>query len=214
VRLLETLGVLEARPLLIHCLRVDADDLAIIARRRAAVAHCPISNAKLGHGIAPLLETLAAGIDVGIGSDSMASNNRMDLLDEARAALLLQRARVATHEALSAADVLEMITIGGACALGLAGEVGSLEAGKAADLAAFDIGHAVPTSDPASAAIFALSASQARFVAVAGKPLLIDGRVVGALSGLGARVQSSADALSEWLADGGEMEPPPAAGVR
>ena len=214
IALLATLGVLEARPLLIHCIRANADDLATIAARKSPVAHCPVSNAKLGHGIAPLLEILAAGIDVGIGSDSMASNNRMDLLDEARIALLMQRARVGTHEALSAADVLELATLGGASALGLAAEIGSLEVGKSADLAAFDLGPVGPTFDPVAAAVFALSATRATFVAVAGNPLLVDRRLVIQSAGLRQRVQASADALCEWLSEGGEMQPPPPAGVR
>jgi 5-methylthioadenosine/S-adenosylhomocysteine deaminase len=214
IRLLESLGVLAARPLLIHCVRVDAGDLSIIAKAGSPVAHCPISNAKLGHGIAPLLEILAAGIDVGLGSDSVASNNRMDLLDEARAALLFQRARVATHEALSAADVLELATLGGACALGLEREVGSLEVGKAADLAAFDAGPVGPTFDPVAAAVFAVSGARARFVAVAGTPLLVDGRLSAPTAGLRGRVQTAADALCEWLDSGGEMQSPPVAGVR
>jgi cytosine/adenosine deaminase-related metal-dependent hydrolase len=214
IRLLESLGVLAARPLLIHCVRVDAADLEIIANAKSPVAHCPVSNAKLGHGIAPLLEILAAGIDVGLGSDSVASNNRMDLLDEARAALLFQRARAATHEALSAADVLELATLGGACAMGLASEIGSLEVGKAADLAAFDVGPTGPTFDPVTAAVFALSGARARFVAVAGKPLLVDGRLTAPSAGLRARMQTTADALSDWLDSGGEMQPPPPAGVR
>src|SRR5262245_4206009 len=84
IRLLERVGVLVARPLLIHCVRVDTDDVGAIARHDCAIAHCPASNAKLGHGIAPLTDFIRAGIRVGIGSDSVASNNRMDLLDEAR----------------------------------------------------------------------------------------------------------------------------------
>jgi 5-methylthioadenosine/S-adenosylhomocysteine deaminase len=214
VELLERLGVLENRPLLIHCIRVDADDLGHIASRRAPVAHCPISNAKLGPGIAPLLEILSAGIDVGIGSDSMASNNRMNLLSEARAALLLQRARIGTHEALAAADVLELVTMGGACALGLGDEIGSLEVGKSADLAAFEIGAAAPTYDPAVAAIFSIDGSKAKFVSVAGVPLVESHRLVNANAGLRERVQKSADALRDWLLDGGELAPPPPAGVR
>jgi 5-methylthioadenosine/S-adenosylhomocysteine deaminase len=214
VALLDSLGVLDQRPLLIHCIRVDADDLTTIASKKAPVAHCPISNAKLGHGIAPLLETLAAGIDVGIGSDSMASNNRMNLLEEARAALLMQRARVGTHEALAAADVLELLTMGGACALGLADEIGSLEVGKSADLAAFDIGTATPTYDPAVAAVFSIDGSRAKFVAVAGVPIVEDGRLLKPNAGLRERVQKSADALRDWLLEGGELTPPPAIGVR
>jgi 5-methylthioadenosine/S-adenosylhomocysteine deaminase len=214
VQLLAALGVLDLRPLLIHAVRVDAADLETIAGHRAPVAHCPVSNAKLGHGIAPLLETLAAGIDVGLGSDSVAANNRMNLLEEARIALLMQRARVGTHEALSAADVLELATIGGACALGIAGETGSLEAGKSADLAAFEIGATGPTFDPAVAAVFAAGGSRASFVAVAGRPLVVGGTLTKAAEGLRDRVQASAGALRDWLLEGGELLPPPASGVR
>jgi cytosine/adenosine deaminase-related metal-dependent hydrolase len=213
IRLLDTLGVLAARPLLIHCTRVDADDLAGIAAAHASVAHCPISNAKLGHGVAPLVEMLAAGIDVGIGSDSVASNNRMDLLDEARAALLLQRVRLGAHESPTAADVLELVTLGGARALGMAGEIGSLEVDKAADLAAFEIGPIGPTFDPVAAVVFAVSGCRARFVAVSGKPLMVDGRLVTPSAGLRDRLGASADALCAWLDAGGEAQPPRAAGI-
>jgi 5-methylthioadenosine/S-adenosylhomocysteine deaminase len=214
IDLLARLGVLDRRPLLIHCVRVDANDLDLIASRQAKVAHCPASNAKLGHGIAPLVETLAAGVDVGLGSDSMASNNRMDMLGEARTALLMQRARIETHEALSAADVLELATMGGACALGLADEIGSLEVGKSADLAAFPIGGATPTFDPCAAAVFAIDGSKASLVTVAGVPVVVDGRLTRSSAGLRERVQRAADALRDWLRDGGELAPPPPAGIR
>ena len=214
VGLLSKLGVLDLRPLLIHCIRADAADLDEIAAHRSPIAHCPVSNAKLGHGIAPLLEMLSAGIDVALGSDSMASNNRMNLLEEARAAVLMQRARVATHEALSAADVLELATMGGACALGLANEGGSLEVGKSADLVAFEIGSAGPTHDPAAAAVFAIDGSRASLVTVAGETLVDHGRLTNPNAGLRARLQQSADALRVWLEDGGELAPPPPAGIR
>jgi 5-methylthioadenosine/S-adenosylhomocysteine deaminase len=214
IGLLAKLGILDLRPLLIHCIRVSAEDLDAVASAKAPVAHCPVSNAKLGHGIAPLIEILSAGIDVGLGSDSMASNNRMNLLEEARAALLFQRARVGTHEGLSAADVLELATIGGACALGLGDETGSLEVGKSADLAAFETAGAVPTHDPAAAAVFALSGSHACLVTVAGVPLVSAGRMTRPMPGLRERVQRSADALRDWLRAGGELAPPPPAGIR
>ena len=110
-----TLGVLDVRAAA-HSLRARrrARHSHASPRRAARVAHCPASNAKLGHGIAPLDEMLAAGIVVGLGSDSMASNNRMDLLEEARLALLAQRARIGSCETPEAVDVLEMATIGGA----------------------------------------------------------------------------------------------------
>ena len=205
VELLDRLGVLGVKPLLIHCVRTDVDDISRIASSGAPVAHCPASNAKLGHGIAPLDEMLAAGIIVGLGSDSMASNNRMDLLEEARLALLAQRARLGSHGAPTAADVLELATIGGAAALGLADQIGSIEVGKQADLAAFGLNPVEPTQDPIGAAIFSITGARTRFVCVAGKPLVRDGRLVSPREGLAARLRALGKALADWLDAGGEM---------
>ena len=204
IDLLDRLGVLDARPLLIHCVRADESDITAIARGRCAVAHCPISNAKLGHGVAPLVELLGAGVTVGLGSDSVASNNRMDLLDEARAALLWQRSRLESFETPSAADVLELATLGGAAALGLEGVVGSLEEGKQADLAAFPLAGVAPTTDPTTAAVLSLGGAGASFVAVAGKPLVSGGRLTSGRPELAARIQELGDALADWLDAGGE----------
>ena len=202
IRLLERVGVLDARPLLIHCVRVDSGDVAAIARHDCAIAHCPASNAKLGHGIAPLTEFLRAGIRVGIGSDSVASNNRMDLLDEARLGVLMQRARTAQFNAISAGEALELATLGGARALGLESEIGSLDVGKSADLAAFplDVPRSVPVYDPASALVFAASGRMATFVAVAGRPLVRDSRFVGPAANVPS-LESAAQALAEWSAN-------------
>ncbi|MFL5618380.1 MAG: amidohydrolase family protein, partial [Gemmatimonadaceae bacterium] len=202
IALLDRLGVLDVDPLLIHCLRIDEDDIRAIAGRRCAVVHCPASNALLAHGIAPLAELLAAGVDVGLGSDSVASNDRMDLLDEARQALLFATARSREANTLSTADALELATLGGARALRLDGEIGSLEVGKAADLAAFSLGALGrgPTHGPVAAAVLALAGTPASFVAVAGRPLVRDGRLLDADSSLVRRVQESADRLQSWLA--------------
>jgi cytosine/adenosine deaminase-related metal-dependent hydrolase len=202
IALLDALGVLGVDPLLIHCVRVDDDDIRTIARRRCAVAHCPASNARLAHGIAPLAELLAADVDVGLGSDSVASNDRMDLLDEARQALLFAAARAGDVGALSSAKALELATLGGARALRLDREIGSLEPGKAADLAAFPLGALArgPTHDPVAAAVLALAGTRASFVAVAGRPLVRDGVLRDADSSLARRVQESADRLQAWLA--------------
>jgi 5-methylthioadenosine/S-adenosylhomocysteine deaminase len=194
--------VLDVQPLLIHCVRVDDADIRVIADHECGVAHCPASNARLAHGVAPLAELLAAGVNVGLGSDSVASNDRMDLLDEARIALLFATARAARVDVLTAAGALELATLGGARALGIAHEVGSLEVGKAADLAAFPLGASArsPIHDPIAAAVLALAGTTASFVAVAGRPLVRDGVLLDADPALSGRVQASADRLQAWLA--------------
>jgi cytosine/adenosine deaminase-related metal-dependent hydrolase len=208
IQLLARLQLLDAMPLLIHCVRVDARDIATIADSRSTVAHCPVSNAKLGHGIAPLDELLAAGITVGLGSDSMASNNRMDMLSEARVALLMQRARIGSFESPETVDVLELATIGGAKAIGIDHLVGTLEEGKQADLAAFAIDPLLPVQDPITAAVFSLTGDHARFVTVAGQPLVRDGGLIAPRPQLAQRMQQLGDALAEWLAAGGEVQAP------
>jgi cytosine/adenosine deaminase-related metal-dependent hydrolase len=204
IALLDRLGVLDARPLLIHCVWLRDGDVERIARSGSVVAHCPAANAKLGHGIAPVRELLDAGVRVGVGSDSVASNNRMDILEEARLAALLQSARLTRHDAITPAEGLRLATLDGAAVLGLADRVGSLEAGKEADLAAFslDTPRGAPLHHPEAAALYALRGTDATFVSVAGRVLVRDGSLAGAAADpdLRERVQSQADALREWLA--------------
>ena len=197
VALLHRLGVLARRPLLIHCVRTGESDIRVIAAAQCAIAHCPASNAKLGHGIAPLDEWLANGITVGLGSDSMASNNRMHLLEEARLAILAHRARTPGRPALSASCALELATIGGARCLGLDDEVGSLEVGKAADFAAFSLEDlpATPHVDPIASAVFALGGARATTVAVAGNLRVLEGHLIDADDALAARVHATGEAL-------------------
>jgi 5-methylthioadenosine/S-adenosylhomocysteine deaminase len=198
ITLLERCGVLAARPLLIHAVRADAPDIAAMARHRCSVAHCPASNAKLAHGIAPLLELLEAGLDVGLGSDSMASNNRMDIVGEGRLAALQQRVRTRRVDALPAAQVLALATRGGARALGLGDTVGVLAEGLQADLAAFDLhGQGGPVHDVAAALVHA-GGTPARRTVVAGRVLVRDGILLRDDPALAARVQQHADALDRW----------------
>jgi 5-methylthioadenosine/S-adenosylhomocysteine deaminase len=150
-------------------------------------------------------ELLAAGVPVGLGSDSMASNNRMDLLEEARLALLAQRVRLSSHETPDAAAVLEMATVGGAAAIGLSDVIGTLDSGKQADLAAFAIGRCGPTFDPVTAAVFSITGAAARFVTVAGRALVRDGEMVASNSGLASRMHLLGGALADWLDAGGEL---------
>jgi cytosine/adenosine deaminase-related metal-dependent hydrolase len=198
VDLLARAGVLDAGALLIHCVHLDAQDVRLVSQAGAPVAHCPVSNAKLGHGTSPVVELLAAGVTVGLGSDSVASNNRMDLLAESRAAVLAQRARHARHDVLGAREALGMATLGGARALGLEHEIGSLEVGKSADLAC-----AVPVHDPEAAAVFALPGTGASLVLVAGRELVRDGRVLDGDAALAGRVDATACAMREWASGRG-----------
>lgn len=180
IELLDRAGLLRARPLLIHCVQATGDDIRRMADNDCAIAHCPASNAKLGHGVANLSGFLDAGIRVGLGSDSVASNNRMDILDEARLALLLGRAVGRKWTAFPATMGLELATISGARALGLDSEIGSLDVGKSADLAAFPLDglHAQPVQDPESALVFATAGRGAALVTVAGNELVKNGRLV------------------------------------
>ncbi|HET7230466.1 MAG TPA: amidohydrolase family protein [Longimicrobium sp.] len=179
VEMLDRLGVLTARPLLIHCVLVEYDDMVRMADHGCAVAHCPVANARLGHGIAPYAEMREAGIAVGLGTDSVGSNNRQDLLEEARIASLLHRGRVAAYDVLTPADLLRLVTIDGARALGLGDRIGTLEPGKDADLCAVSLSapHVRPVHDPAAALFHAARGTDVILTAVRGRVLFADGVV-------------------------------------
>jgi 5-methylthioadenosine/S-adenosylhomocysteine deaminase len=199
IALLEQTGVLDHSPLLIHCVRVDARDIAAIVSHDCAVAHCPASNAKLGHGIAPLAELIAADARVGVGSDSVASNDRMTLLEDARLAALLADVRALRPNVVPAATALNLATLGGARALGMADETGTLERGKAADFAAFALQDVrAPVHDPVATLIHAIAGSRAWFVAVGGEVKVRDGALLRATPGVATRVQDGADRLQAW----------------
>lgn len=145
---LDSTGILATRPLFAHCIHLSDDDVAMLADSGSRIAHCPKSNAKFGHGIAPIEKYLEAGIDVGLGSDSVASNNSIDLFEESRAGLLFSRTmrnasgvREFQREFLSPRSILELATLGGAKALGMEGEIGSIETGKFADLCVVSLDH-------------------------------------------------------------------------
>lgn len=177
IALLERLGVLEARPLLIHAVQLDDEDIARIGRHGCPVAHCPVANARLGHGVAPVTDLLEAGAVVGLGTDSVAANNRLDLLEEARVAQLQQRARLRSPDALPARTLLRLATLDGARALGLDDRIGSLEPGKDADLCAVRLGgmHTVPAADPTAALFHAARGSDVVLAVVQGRVLYRDG---------------------------------------
>jgi cytosine/adenosine deaminase-related metal-dependent hydrolase len=140
----------------IHMVKAKRDDIELLARLGVAVVHCPRSNALLGCGTAPLPEMLAAGLRVGLGTDSPASALAFDMWDEMRAAILLARARSARPDALTASQALRMATLGGAEAIGLGETVGSLAEGKRADLTVLDLNGSpyLPWDDPVTAAVY------------------------------------------------------------
>jgi cytosine/adenosine deaminase-related metal-dependent hydrolase len=178
IALLDATGILATRPLLIHCVHTDADDISRIADNGAAVAHCPVANARLGHGIAPVMEMLDAGVTVGLGTDSVASNNRMDLLEEARTAQLMQRARLRAPAALPPHRLLELATLDGARALRLDHRIGALQPGLDADLCAvsFRGAHVRPVIDPVTALFMSARASDVILTVVQGRVLYRAGR--------------------------------------
>ena len=157
---LADLGVLDCKPLLVHAVQASEADVEAIARSGSRVAHCPKSNAKFGHGVAPVARLLARGVTVALGTDSVASNNVVDMLDEARAAVLMARASGRDAGALSARRALALATLDGARALGLEAEIGSLEAGKRADMCAISLDglHAAPVYDVETTLVFSTSA--------------------------------------------------------
>ena len=173
---LESLGILNSgRTLFAHSVWSSPADIAILKSHHVGVAHCPSSNMKLGSGTAPIAAMLDAGVNVGLGPDGPAgSNNDFDMFEEMDLAAKL--AKVTSHDpkALPATKVFEMATIGGARALGMEKEIGSLEPGKRADL--ITISQSAPNAWPAhdvyAMLVFALKASEVQDVIIEGRPTI------------------------------------------
>ena len=171
---LERLGVLSVRPLLAHCVTVSESDLSKISYTGSKVAHCPKSNAKFGHGYAPLESMMDHGIAVGLGSDSVASNNLCDLIEEGRFASLAARNRSGSKRFISASEVLEIATRGGARALGLDQSIGTLESGKQADIAVLSLSAPAqrPISDIEATIVYSSSGRDVIATYVAGERIV------------------------------------------
>lgn len=178
VKHLQETGLLRPGVCLAHCVRVADDEVDLIATSGASVAHCPRSNSYLGTGIAPLVPFLLAGTSVGLGTDSAGSCMRLDFFEEMRFALGLQRARSEDAGALAAKAVLELATIGGATALGLDGQIGSLTPGKRADMIAVDLAQTLP-SEELHLAVVSRSPGDVKMAMVDGVEIVRDGRLVG-----------------------------------
>jgi 5-methylthioadenosine/S-adenosylhomocysteine deaminase len=176
IRRLQALGVLGPRLIAVHSVHLDASEIALYARHGVSVAHCPHSNLKLASGIAPIAQLRAAGVNVAIGTDGAASNNRLDLLGELHTAALIAKAASGDASVLPAAEALELATLGGALAIGRGHDLGSIEAGKLADLISVDLDEpgALPVFDPISQLVYSAGRHHVRDVWVAGERLLVD----------------------------------------
>ncbi len=172
VSYLDSLGLTGSHVVLAHCVYLAETEFDALAKTRTNVAHCPSSNLKLGSGIAEITRMLERGISVSLGADGAACNNRLDMFTEMRSMALLQKA-LHGPEVVSAQQALRMATIGGAKALGLEKEIGSLETGKKADVAVVNLNslHVLPSTDNVSALVYSAQAADVRSV-------VIDGRVV------------------------------------
>lgn len=175
---LAELGLLDFQVLAAHCVWLNSDEIKEIANHHWGIAHNPVSNLKLGSGIAPVPQMLEAGIPVGLGTDGTASNNRLDLWSEMKTAAILHKGASLNPEVIPAYQALEMATILGAKALGLEDEIGSLETGKRADLIMVDLNHShlSPVHDPVSLMVYVATPSDVAHVMVDGKWLVRDGR--------------------------------------
>ena len=177
---LESLGFWGPRTLAAHAVHVTAADTQILAARHVGVAHNPESNMKLASGIAPVEAMRAAGVPVGLGTDGAASNNDLDMFEAMRQAAFLHKLVAGDPRAIPAPVALEMATIGGARAMGMDHEIGSLEAGKRADLIVVSMRAArqTPMYDPVSHIVYVTRGDDVRTTVVNGKVLMRDRRVL------------------------------------
>lgn len=178
IRRMQRLGLLGPGLIAVHAVHVDEADIELLAENGCHVAHCPASNLKLGSGIAPVAAMRRAGVNVGVGTDSAASNNRLDMFSEMRLAALLAKGSSGDATALPARAALDMATINAARALGLDARIGSLTSGKRADMVAVDMGavELTPCYDPLSHLVYVAGREHVTHVWVDGALVVDAGR--------------------------------------
>jgi 5-methylthioadenosine/S-adenosylhomocysteine deaminase len=177
---LQKLGLVTSRLLADHGVALTDADMDLLAAAGAGVAHCPESNMKLASGIAPVVDLLARGVPVGLGTDGCASNNNLDLLQEMDTAAKLQKVHHLDPTALPATAALDLATRGSAQALGLEKEVGALLPGMKADLVVIDLDqpHLTPIYDPYSHLVYAAGGADVQTVLVHGQVVVQDRRLL------------------------------------
>jgi len=180
VAYLDRIGLLDDNTIAAHMVWPSPEDIRTLARRGVGVAHCPQSNMKLAAGVAPVPEMLKAGVAVGLGTDGAASNNDVSMWEEIDTAAKLHKLNSKDPTVLNAREALEMATIGGARAIHLEKEIGSLEAGKRADLIIVDLGsaHQTPMYNVYSQLVYATKASDVESVVINGRLVMENRRVL------------------------------------
>ncbi|MFZ9406931.1 MAG: TRZ/ATZ family hydrolase [Burkholderiaceae bacterium] len=207
---LAQLGLVSPDLMAVHGVHLDASDQALLAEHGASLVHCPNSNLKLGSGIAPVPELLTQGANVAIGTDGSASNNRLDMVLEARMASLLASGRSGDPSCMDAHRALEAATLGGARALGMEDQIGAIAPGRLADLAAFDLSdeNGALIVDPVSHLLFSGGREQVSHVWVQGRPVVVMRQIVAtaaldALAGVRARRRVWHNRAGQVVPEGG-----------
>ena len=178
---LKDLGYLEQSGIFAHGVELNPSEIADLAASPVSIAHNPISNLKLASGVAPVTDLLAAGVTVGLATDSVASNNNLDMFEEGRTAALLQKMRAGDATQFTIEQALKALTIEGAKALGLEKKIGSLEASKQADFIVIQPKgrlHLYPLENMLSHLVYAVKGSDVQDVYIAGQQVVRDGQVL------------------------------------
>lgn len=177
---LEALGFFERPVLAAHCVHLNEEDVDILVKRNVGIAHCPQSNMKLASGIAPIAKLLNVGARVSIGTDGASSNNNLDMIEETRTVSLLQKVAQEDPTVLPASQAAMMATAGGARALRLEEQIGTLEPGKCADIVLWDwqAAHLNPPHDPFAHLVYAAKGSDAHTVIINGQIVMRNRKVL------------------------------------
>jgi 5-methylthioadenosine/S-adenosylhomocysteine deaminase len=201
ITMLEEMGFFGVKTIGAHVVWPQPEEIPVLVEREVGAIHNPTSNMKTAAGVSPVTEMLAAGVLLGLGTDGAASNNDLDMWEEMRLAAFLQKVEEMDPQALPAEAVLRMATSGGAEAIGMGEQIGSLEPGKRADIiqVSFDDVHFVPTYDVTSHLVYVADEQDVVTTVVEGKVLMRDGEILTIDT---ERVTREADALAAKITAG------------
>jgi 5-methylthioadenosine/S-adenosylhomocysteine deaminase len=201
IDMLNSIGFLDGPTIAAHVVWPTDDEIPLLVEKQVGVIHNPTSNMKLASGVSPVQKMLDAGVRVGLGTDGAASNNDLDLWEEMRLAALLQKIDSMNPESLPAASVLRMATSGGAEAIGLGDQIGSIEAGKRADVILVDYNdvHHIPSYDVISHLVYVTDEQDVSTVVIDGQVIMENGtiktmdttRVAAEARALAAKIKSA-----------------------